>query len=117
LLIPKRFVADLADLNLHEKRGYFEAYFEVLKAIPWSCLKDFYSEWRLSSKSQKFCEFALASENLGKLSKEFNVGWNDGSSAGRSVHHVHMHIIPRYPGDLDSPRGGIRHVFPGLGSY
>lgn len=47
----------------------------------------------------------------------FNVGVNDGEVAGRTVHHVHVHLLPRYAGDVPNPRGGIRHIIPGKGSY
>lgn len=47
----------------------------------------------------------------------FNIGINDGEAAGRSVHHLHVHIIPRYTGDVENPRGGVRHIIPGKGSY
>lgn len=47
----------------------------------------------------------------------FNIGINDGEAAGRTIHHLHIHLIPRYAGDVPSPRGGIRHIIPGKGSY
>ena len=47
----------------------------------------------------------------------FNVGVNDGEAAGRTVHHVYVHLLPRYAGDVPNPRGGIRHIIPGKGSY
>ncbi len=47
----------------------------------------------------------------------YNIGINDGVSAGRTVHHLHIHLIPRYNGDVENPRGGIRHVIPGKGFY
>jgi diadenosine tetraphosphate (Ap4A) HIT family hydrolase len=40
----------------------------------------------------------------------YNFGVNDGIAAGQSVLHLHMHVIPRYVGDIDDPRGGIRWV-------
>jgi ATP adenylyltransferase len=46
-----------------------------------------------------------------------NLGFNIGVSAGQSVNHVHFHIIPRRNGDIENPRGGIRHVIPGKGNY
>ena len=42
----------------------------------------------------------------------FNVGVNDGESAGQRVPHVHLHLIPRYAGDHPDVRGGVRHVIP-----
>lgn len=47
----------------------------------------------------------------------FNIGVNDGVAAGRTAHHLHVHIIPRYTGDTESPRGGIRNIIPGKGDY
>ncbi|MDD1729305.1 MAG: HIT family protein [Methanospirillum sp.] len=42
----------------------------------------------------------------------FNIGINDGESAGQTIMHLHIHIIPRYRGDMDDPRGGVRGVIP-----
>lgn len=47
----------------------------------------------------------------------FNVGYNDGSAAGQTVSHFHVHIIPRRTGDVADPRGGVRHVVPAKGNY
>lgn len=47
----------------------------------------------------------------------FNVGINLGEAAGQTVFHLHVHVIPRYHGDVDDPRGGVRHVVPGRGNY
>lgn len=42
----------------------------------------------------------------------YNIGINDGESAGQSIPHTHWHLIPRYRGDHPDPRGGVRHVIP-----
>jgi len=47
----------------------------------------------------------------------FNVGFNDGEAAGQAVGHLHLHVIPRYDGDVPDPRGGVRHVIPSIGNY
>jgi len=47
----------------------------------------------------------------------FNIGMNNGEAAGQSVFHCHIHLIPRRRGDVAKPRGGVRHVIPGKGSY
>jgi diadenosine tetraphosphate (Ap4A) HIT family hydrolase len=47
----------------------------------------------------------------------FNVGVNGGVAAGQTVMHCHVHLIPRRLGDVECPRGGVRHVVPGRGNY
>ena len=47
----------------------------------------------------------------------FNIGVNDGAAAGQTVAHAHIHVIPRYDGDVDDPRGGIRWVIPERAAY
>jgi diadenosine tetraphosphate (Ap4A) HIT family hydrolase len=47
----------------------------------------------------------------------FNIGINAGKSAGQTVFHCHTHLIPRRDGDVENPRGGVRHIIPGKGSY
>jgi len=47
----------------------------------------------------------------------FNIGVNNGSAAGQTVMHVHMHLIPRYLGDVADPRGGVRWVLPDKAAY
>jgi diadenosine tetraphosphate (Ap4A) HIT family hydrolase len=49
--------------------------------------------------------------------KAFNIGVNSGSLAGQTVFHCHIHLIPRREGDVENPRGGVRHVIPGKGYY
>lgn len=47
----------------------------------------------------------------------FNIGMNCGETAGQTILHFHCHIIPRYKGDMDNPRGGVRGVIPDKMSY
>jgi len=47
----------------------------------------------------------------------YNLGVNDGSTAGQTVPHVHIHVIPRYSGDVRDPRGGVRWVIPERAAY
>jgi superfamily II DNA or RNA helicase/diadenosine tetraphosphate (Ap4A) HIT family hydrolase len=47
----------------------------------------------------------------------YNVGFNSGEAAGQTVMHVHVHVIPRFRGDVEEPGGGIRHVLPDKANY
>lgn len=47
----------------------------------------------------------------------YNIGANCGKSSGQTIPHFHYHIIPRYNGDMEDPRGGIRHCIPSRGNY
>ncbi|OIJ09316.1 diadenosine tetraphosphate hydrolase [Anaerobacillus arseniciselenatis] len=42
----------------------------------------------------------------------YNIGINCGETAGQTIFHVHVHLIPRYEGDMENPRGGVRGVIP-----
>lgn len=68
------------------------------------------------------CDALLRSSRLAIQSADatvagFNVGVNSGATAGQTVPHAHIHLIPRRTGDVAAPRGGIRHVIPGKGEY
>ena len=47
----------------------------------------------------------------------FNIGINEGETAGQTVMHLHIHLIPRRKGDIDDPRGGVRGVIPSKQKY
>jgi diadenosine tetraphosphate (Ap4A) HIT family hydrolase len=47
----------------------------------------------------------------------FNIGVNDGPAAGQTIGHLHMHLIPRFDGDVPDPRGGVRWVLPEKADY
>lgn len=47
----------------------------------------------------------------------FNIGINVGAAGGQTVPHLHVHVIPRYVGDVPDPRGGVRHVIPYRANY
>jgi len=65
----------------------------------------------------------LATDQAMSLARErhtpdgFNVGFNLGAAAGQTVFHFHLHVIPRYSGDVADPRGGVRHVIPSKANY
>jgi len=47
----------------------------------------------------------------------FNIGINHGADAGQTIPHCHVHLIPGRKGDVDNPRGGVRHMIPRKGYY
>ena len=61
--------------------------------------------------------YTLMSQAKNKLNEHhhpdgYTIGVNEGDASGRSVKHLHIHLIPRHYGDVDDPRGGIRQVVP-----
>ena len=57
-----------------------------------------------------------------RLDKQFgpdgyNIGINDGLAAGQTVRHLHIHLIPRFHGDREDPRGGVRWIIPEKADY
>lgn len=75
----------------------------------------------LTFEEQTECVFMLnkVKEIVSKRFKPdgFNVGINVGEKAGQTVNHVHIHLIPRYDGDVEEPRGGVRGVIPNKRNY
>lgn len=47
----------------------------------------------------------------------YNLGVNAGTAAGQTILHAHLHVIPRYAGDVPEPRGGVRWVLPETARY
>jgi diadenosine tetraphosphate (Ap4A) HIT family hydrolase len=88
LVLSKRHVADLFDLPHAEQLALWSLVAEVREAL------------------------RRAHEPDG-----FNVGVNAGAAAGQTVPHAHVHVIPRYVGDVRDPRGGIRWVIPDRAAY
>lgn len=88
LVIPKRHIGSFFDLTDDERNG----------------LMALLAEAKLGTEA----EFAPAG---------YNIGINDGPAAGQTVPHLHIHLIPRFAGDLPDPRGGVRWVIPDKARY
>jgi superfamily II DNA or RNA helicase/diadenosine tetraphosphate (Ap4A) HIT family hydrolase/HKD family nuclease len=78
--------------------------------------------WWEATDEERSDILGLVDEVKGLLEARFrpdgyNIGINIGAAAGQTVGHLHVHVIPRYRGDVPDPRGGVRHVIPGLGNY
>lgn len=88
LIIPKRHF-----------ESFFEATEEEIKAI-----------YSLLHQVRKTIDKELKPEG-------YNVGVNVGYHAGQTVMHLHVHLIPRYIGDVENPRGGVRNIKEALIRY
>lgn len=78
--------------------------------------------WFEATREERIAIMDLIDEVKGRLDAEhtpdgYNIGINAGEAAGQTVMHLHVHVIPRYRGDVEDPRGGVRHVIPGKGNY
>ena len=88
LIVPRRHIVSLFEATAEERAALFDLLDEARRKL------------------------------LGERSPDgFNVGINDGAAAGQTVFHLHIHLIPRYVGDCDDPRGGVRKLFPDRAPY
>ena len=88
LVVPKRHVADFFEMTSQEQLAVVELLREAQKLVHAKHSPDGY-----------------------------NIGVNIGQAAGQSRMHVHVHLIPRYLGDVANPKGGVRCVLAGKGSW
>lgn len=88
LIIPRRHVASFFDLTQDERKDMFDMVDKVKRVL-----------------DERFHP------------NGYNIGVNVGEAAGQSIFHVHMHLIPRYSGDVPNPRGGVRGVIPEKQNY
>lgn len=75
-----------------------------------------------TTKEEKSDLFELIDKAKNIIDKKYkptgyNIGINCGVSAGQTVMHVHVHLIPRYDGDVKNPKGGVRGVIPEKRDY
>jgi len=80
------------------------------------------ASWFEATEAERAAILTLADEVKLALDAElapdgYNLGVNVGAAAGQTVMHLHVHVIPRYAGDVDDPAGGVRFVIPGRGNY
>lgn len=79
-------------------------------------------DWWSATAEEQSAMMSLVAQVKRDLDVEFvpdgyNVGFNDGDAAGQTIAHLHVHVIPRYEGDVQEPLGGIRHVIPEKANY
>ncbi len=121
LVIPKRHVASLFDLRETEQADYFDAIRGVKGVIESTDLNALYQEMRgrdyLQDRPLDHIDTVLELPFLGHKPDAYTIGNNDGREAGRSIDHLHVILLPRYSGDIENPRGGIRNVIPSRANY
>ncbi len=88
LIVPRRHVQDFFDLTAEEQAAV----------------------WTLVQSVRQHIE-------KDRLPDGYNLGINVGKAAGQTVAHAHLHVIPRYTGDVEDPRGGIRWIIPSKAPY
>lgn len=119
-VVPYRHVVLLDELTCEEWAELREARLLMKERILSTDLRDYYLELQNNPPipaSVRFAETMLSLPWLGRAPDAYNEGVNDGRAAGRTIDHLHWHIIPRYEGDVPDPRGGIRGVIPALRVY
>lgn len=117
-VIPIRHTASFFDLGVQEVYHMYKAIFDVKRIIESTDLNEIYREMLsspISKQSRHFCHRAL--RHRPTKPDGYNIGINEGRAAGRTIDHLHIHIIPRYIGDVEDPVGGVRHIIPGMGNY
>lgn len=75
------------------------------------------SAWSDLNSAEKSAIWSAIDQGQAAISEQlrpdgFNVGFNESAAAGQTISHFHLHIIPRYAGDVADPPGGVRHVIP-----
>ena len=119
-MIPKIHTVSLLDLNTDQWKTLQEAIKETVKIIENTNFQELYKRIILEKPTEKsnfFCEKMLSHLGINKKPEGYNIGNNEGEIAGRTIHHLHIQIIPRYKGDVKNPIGGIRTIIPELGDY
>ena len=102
----------------------FRMHFRLAPGSTLVITKRLVATWFEASAEEQSAVMALVNEVKANLDATldpkptgYNVGFNAGESAGQTVMHLHVHVIPRYSGDMHDPRGGVRHVIPEKGNY
>ena len=88
LIVSRRHVADFFDMSRAEVAGVLDLLLRMQRRLAADCCPS-----------------------------GFNVGVNIGAAAGQTIMHAHVHLIPRFFGDVAEPQGGVRNILPGKGRY
>jgi diadenosine tetraphosphate (Ap4A) HIT family hydrolase len=115
--LPNERIIDSNDLALVIRDGY-----PILLGHTLVIPKRHIGSWFEITQAEQQALLDLLAKAKAVLETEFkpdgyNIGINDGPTAGQTVPHLHMHLIPRYKGDQEDPRGGVRWIIPEKAKY
>lgn len=114
---PDDRILDTSDLAFSLRDGYPVSPGHTL-CIP----RRHVADWFEATDEERADLMSLVSRARDRLQREirpdgFNIGINCGRAAGQTVFHLHVHLIPRFEGDVPDPRGGVRWVKPDQARY
>jgi len=117
LIIPNRHVEKIDDLTPEEMKKLKQRISDAKKKVQeHDDVKDQYFEIlkKGNEKSEEMIKSVIGEE---RTPDGFNIGINEGEAAGQTIDHLHIHVIPRYKGDVENPEGGVRNVIPDRADY
>ena len=120
-IIPKRHIESVFQLSEAEWKQLQQTLKKAKKLVKDADLKGIYEDFiaePLDQNSEKFSREIIDKGNWREGRPDaFNIGINEGREAGRTIDHLHIHLIPRYEGDVQNPIGGERNIIPEKADY
>lgn len=120
LIISQNHIPSLDSLSKDAWYSLQDAIHKVSSTIKETDLSAVYKRIIAENETEEsvwFAKQALQNSKIMLKPDGYNYGINDGEVAGRTIAHLHVHIIPRHKGDVKDPRGGVRYVIPDMGNY
>lgn len=119
LIIPKRHMPTFFELTQDEFADLQIMIAKAKELAHGELVQQFYqkvvSQLDNNPKAAAWCQWAL--DHWDKEISGYNIGVNNGVSAGQTIFHLHIHLIPRFLGDVSDPTGGVRFVIPERANY
>ena len=119
-VLPKKHIISLLDLTKEDWVSLGTAITEAVHLVESISFRKIYTrllENPINDSAAIHYRKMLNHPGINKKPDGWNYGVNDGETAGRTIPHLHVHIIPRFEGDVENPKGGIRNIIPGMGNY
>ena len=115
-LYPGRIIAE-TELTITFRDGFPVSPGHTL-IIPRRHVASFFEIYEIERKELMLAlDIAKRALDIEKNPDGYNIGINNGPAAGQTVPHLHIHLIPRFNGDCEDPRGGVRWIFPDKADY